>query len=96
MVHFTSLPDGTLIVEEDVPDGALNPLADAIEASIAAPYRAEAVRRDDAVWAVGAKRIRVRSFPGHEGDELELVEDGQIVIGRRLDGDLFEIEVSPL
>jgi hypothetical protein len=38
----------------------------------------------------------VRSFPGHEGDELELVEDGQIVIGRRLDGDLFEIQVSPV
>ena len=96
VVHFTSLPDGTLLVEEDVPDGALNPLADAIEASIAAPYRAEAVRRDDGVWAVGARRIRVRSFADHEEDELELVQDGQIVIGRRLDGDLFEIEVSPL
>ena len=96
LVHFTSLPDGTLLVEEEVPNGALNPLADAIEASIPVPYRAEAVRRDDAVWAVGAKRIRVRSFPGHDGDELELVEDAQIVIGRRLDGDLFEISVSPL
>ena len=95
-VHFTSLPDGTLLVEEDVPDGALNPLAEAIEASLAAPYRAEAVRRDDAVWAVGAKRIQVRPFAGHEGDELELVEAGLIVIGRRLDGDLFEIEVSPV
>lgn len=95
-VHFTSLPDGTLVVDEDVPDGALNPLADAIEASIAAPYRAEAVRRKDSVWAVGAKRIQVRSFPGHDGDELELVEDAQIVLGRRLDGDLFEISVSPL
>ena len=95
-VHFTSLPDGTLVVDEDVPDGALNPLADAIEASIEAPYRAEAVRRDDSVWAVGAKRIQVRSFPGHDGDELELVEDAQIVIGRRLDGDLFEISVSSL
>ena len=38
----------------------------------------------------------MRAFPGHEEDELELVEDGQIVIGRRLDGDLFEIQVSPL
>ena len=95
-MHFTSLPDGTLLVEEEVPNGALNPLADAIEASIEAPYRAEAVRRDDSVWAVGAKRIQVRSFPGHDGDELELVEDAQIVIGRRLDGDLFEISVSSL
>ena len=95
-VHFTSLPDGTLMVEEDLPDGALNPLADAIEAAINPPYYAEGVRRDDAVWAVGARRIQVRSFPGVEGDELELVEDGQFVVGRRLDGDLFEVQVSPV
>ena len=78
-VHFTALPDGTLLVEEEVPDGALTPLADAIEVTIAPPYRAEAVRRDESVWAVGAKRIRVREFPEHEEDELELVEDGQVV-----------------
>ena len=94
--HFTALPDGTLLVEEEVPDGALAPLADAVEATIAPPYQAEAVRRDGTVWAVGARRIRVRTFPEHEEDELELIEDGQVVIGRRLDGDLFEIVVSPL
>ena len=95
-VHFTALPDGTLLVEEEVPDGALSPLADAVELSIAPPYRAEAVRRDETMWAVGAKRIRVREFPEQEEDELELVEDGQVVIGRRLDGDLFEVTVTPL
>jgi hypothetical protein len=95
-VHFTALPDGTLLVEEEVPDGGLAPLADAIELTIAPPYRAEAVRRDETIWAVGARRIRVREFPEHEDDQLELVEDGQVVLGRRLDGDLFEIEVTPL
>ena len=45
---------------------------------------------------MGAKRIEVRSFPDHEEDELELVEDGQFVVGRRLDGDLFEVRVSPV
>lgn len=95
-VHFTALPDGTLVVEEDLSDGALNPLADAIEAAINPPYYAEGVRRDDAVWAVGARRIQVRSFPDVEGDELELVEDGQFVVGRRIDGDLFEVQVSPV
>ena len=95
-VHFTALPDGTLLVEEEVPDGALSPFAEAIEAAINPPYVAEGVRRDAGVWAVGAKRIGVRAFPGQEEDELELVEDGQIVIGRRLDGDLFEIQVSSL
>ena len=95
-VHFTALPDGTLVVQEDVPDGSLGPLADAVELAINPPYVAEAVRRDDGVWAVGATRIRVREFPEHEGDELELVEDDQVVIGRRIDGDLFEVVVSPL
>lgn len=95
-VHFTALPDGTLVVEEDVPDGSLNPLAEAIEVSINPPYAAEGVRRSDTLWAVGARRIRVRAFPGQEEDELELIEDGQVILGRRLDGDLFEVEVTPL
>lgn len=95
-VHFAALPDGTLIVEEDVPDGSLTPLAEAIEATLNPPYRAEAVKREDEVWAVAASRIRVREFPETDDDELEFVEDGNIVIGRRLDGDLFEVEVTPL
>lgn len=95
-VHFAALPDGTLLVDEDVPDGALTPLADALEATVAPPYRAQAVRRGERVWAVGAKRIAVRAFPGHEEDELELLEGDTVVLGRRLDGDLFEVEVTPL
>jgi hypothetical protein len=95
-VHFAALPDGTLIVEEDVPDGSLTPLAEAIEATLNPPYRAEAVKREDDVWAVAASRIQVREFSDAEGDDLELVEDGNVVIGRRLDGDQFEIKVTPL
>jgi hypothetical protein len=95
-VHFTTLPDRTLLVEEDVPEGSLLSLAEAVEASIQAPYRAEGVRRSERVWAVAAKRIEVRAFPEHEGDELELVEDDHVIIGHRLDGDLFEVEVTPL
>ena len=34
--------------------------------------------------------------PGRPLTLLELVEDGQFVIGRRLDGDLFEVRVSPI
>ena len=95
-VHFSALPDGTLIVAEDVPDGSLTPLAEAIEVTLNPPYRAEAVKREDGVWAVAASRISVREFPEAEADELELVEDGNVVIGRRLDGDLFEVDVTPL
>ena len=95
-VHFVALPDGTLVVDEDLPDGALTPLAEAVEVTLNPPYRAEAVRRQDGVWAVAANRIRVREFPDVEDDELELIEDENVVIGRRIDGDLFEIELTPL
>lgn len=76
-VHFVALADGTLVVEEEVPDGALGPLADAIEESLAPPYRAEAVRRDGDVWAVAGRRIEVVALPGVEGDELEVTARGQ-------------------
>ena len=76
-VHFVALPDGSLVVEEDEPDGSLAPLADAVEETIASPYRAEAVRQDAAVWAVAARRIEVAELPGLAGDELELTVRGQ-------------------
>lgn len=95
-IDFAALPDGTLVVEVDVRDGALAPLADAVESSLQPPYRATAVRQDERIWAVAAKGIEVRAFPEHEEDELELVEDGHVVLGRRLDGDLFEVETTPL
>jgi hypothetical protein len=95
-LEFAALPDGTLVVEDEVEDGALSPLADAVEQSLTPPYRALAVRQGERIWAVAAKRIEVLPFPEQEGDELELVEDGRIVLGRRLDGDLFEVEVTPL
>lgn len=96
VVDFAALPDGTLIVEQDVPDGALTPFADAVEPTLAPPYRARGVRQDEAVWAVAARRIEVRAFPDVEDDELELVEGETVVLGTRLDGDLFEVETTPL
>ena len=72
-VHFVALEDSTLVVEEDEPDDALTPLVDALETRLAAPYRAEAVRRDGALWGVAGRRITVVSEPGLNGDEAELV-----------------------
>jgi hypothetical protein len=72
-VHFVALANGTLVVEEDEPDGALTPLAAAIEARLAPPYRAEAVRRDGALWGVAGRRVAIVSEPGLVGDEAELV-----------------------
>jgi hypothetical protein len=78
-VHFTALPDGMLIVEEDVPDEALAPLAEAVEQELEPPYRAEATRRGDELWAVGAVGIDVARI-GEEisGDTIELaVQQGE-------------------
>jgi hypothetical protein len=72
-VRFVALPDGSVLVEEDEPDGSLTPLAAAVEASVEPPYRAEAVRRGPTTWAVAASRIVVVAVPGLHGDEAELV-----------------------
>jgi len=73
-VHFVALPNGELVVDEEVLTGSLTPLARAVEETIRPPYRAHGIRRDGAVWAVGAVGIEVVALPaGFEGDELELV-----------------------
>jgi hypothetical protein len=124
-VHFVALSDGTLVVEEDEPDDAIAPLADAVEAAIPAPYRAEAVRRGPTAWAVAASRIAIVEVPGLRGDEAELVvtregrtlhvdgrptfgsapalerageaQGGEYVVrATRLDGQLWEVEATPL
>ena len=71
-VEFVVLPDGGLVVDEDVPDGTLAPLADAL--SLPAPYHAFGLRQDADVWSVAAKRVQVAEVPEHvEGDEIQLV-----------------------
>lgn len=124
-VHFVALGDGTLVVEEDEPDDALAPLADAVESTIPPPYRAESVRRGPTTWAVAASRIAIVEVPGLRGDEAELVVtreartlhvDGRptfgsapaferagqaegaeyVVRATRLDGELWEVEATPL
>lgn len=75
-VHFTTLPDGSLLVDEDQPDGALDPLAQAVEATCRPPYRAEGVRRGTETWAVAARRITVVTAPDLEGEHAELAVRG--------------------
>ena len=74
-VHFVALADGgrTLIVDEDEPDGSVAPLADAIEATLEPPYRAEGRRQSADVWSVGAVRVDVVELPEDVvGDSIEL------------------------
>jgi hypothetical protein len=124
-VHFAALPDGTLVIDEDEPDGALTPLADALEETLTPPYRAEAVRRTADTWAVAGRRVEVVELPGLDGEEAELVVTGGdrsltvdglrrlarapaleaagsrhgaafVVRAVRLDGELWEVEATPL
>ena len=77
-VTFTALEDGTLLVDQDVPDGSLGPIADAIEEMQVPPYRAAAARTDDDVWTAVAESVRVVELPGVEADEIDLtVVDGE-------------------
>jgi hypothetical protein len=124
-VHFTALPDGTLIVDEDVPDGTLAPLAEAIEQELRPPYRAEGTHRGEGLWAIGASAIAVaRVVEEIPGDNVELaIQDGvrtlavdgvrtfgtlpslealaggmpaYVIRAARLDGELWEVTVTPL
>ncbi len=96
-VHFVALDDGTLVVEEDVPDGALEPLAEAVEESIEAPYRAEGVRREGDVWAVAARRTEVVELPEDvKGDEIDIAVQGEqhtvVVDGEQEFGSIPQLE----
>jgi hypothetical protein len=94
-VHFVALANGNLIVDEDEPEDTLAPLAAAVEQSVAPPYRAQAVRQREEVWAVAARRVRVAAFDA-DGDELELVASGGgrtlIVNGERAFGSIPELD----
>lgn len=74
-----ALPEGLLLVESGSDDVA--ELAEAIEASLDPPYRAEAVRRSATGWAVAARRIRTIELAGQDGEELALTLGPE---GRRL------------
>jgi hypothetical protein len=83
-VDFVVLPDGTILVEEEEGDAALEPLANAVETKIAPPYRAKAVKQTDRIWAISAMQIQVARFE-QDGDTIELTQtsDGRAL---RVDG----------
>jgi hypothetical protein len=80
-VRFVALPDGSLLVEEGA-EGSLEPLAAAVEQSLRPPYRAQAVRQGDTLWAVQARRIEVLELPDAPGGEtidLTHTADGSVL-----------------
>jgi hypothetical protein len=128
-VAFVALPDGTIVSDGEAPADAqtLSPLADALSESLAPPFRAEAVRRTNDLWAVGARSINVRELPAgtpgervtvtvRESERTTLV-DGEtwlasfpaleavaverglrdyVLEASRIEGDVWELRLSPL
>jgi hypothetical protein len=66
-VEFITLPSGDVIVDRDVGNADLSPLADAIEQYLRPPYRAYGTRQISTIWGVGAKRIQVAKIPFADG-----------------------------
>jgi hypothetical protein len=71
-VNFVVLADGSVILDEELPEPAVEPLAEALDELVDAPYRVEAVRRHDDVWAAAARQIEILEIPDVEGEELML------------------------
>jgi hypothetical protein len=94
-ISFVTLADGSLVVDEEEGDADLTPLAQAVEAQIAPPYRARGVRKGDDVWAVAARRITVAEFSA-EGEEIHFARRGDehtlVVDGMRTFGSIPELE----
>jgi hypothetical protein len=91
---FVALPGGDLVLEEG--SERLAPFAQALERELDPPYRAEAVRREDSLWAVAGRRIEVVELPGVTGSELELATHGGertlLVDGERAFGSVPALE----
>ena len=73
---FVTLEDGTIVVDADLPDGSLVPLAESLEASLRPPYRAAAIRGDGDVWTAVAETVRIVELPGLEADAVDLTVVG--------------------
>ena len=75
-VTFVALEDGTLVVNEDVPDGSLTPVANQIEEMVPPPYRAAAARNEGDVWTAVAEAVHIVELQGVGSDEVELTVVG--------------------
>jgi hypothetical protein len=122
---FVVLADGAVVLDEELPEPAVEPIAEELDQLVQPPYRVEAVRRHGDVWAAAARRIELVSIPDAEGDELTVTmqdgsrtlsvdgraefgsvpelerfaserHDSYVAAAERLDGDLFEVRVTPL
>jgi hypothetical protein len=90
---FVALVDGTLVVDDDVPEGSGTPLAEAVERELQRPYEAVAVRREDeeGLWRVAAVDVLVAAAaPDDRSERVDLARVGD-EISATVDGE----ETSP-
>jgi hypothetical protein len=79
-VSFVALDDGTLVVDDDIPDGSATPLAEAVEKELAPPYEAAAVRRDgEDLWRVAAVTVLVAPAEPGPTNRVDLARVGGAV-----------------
>jgi|SRR5215471_9750715 len=95
-IEFATLPSGDVIVDVEVGDADLSPLADAVEKELQPPYRVLARRNEGDLWVVAARQIDVveLAFSGGDGIELVAQEGGRTlrVDGEPWDGDIPELD----
>jgi hypothetical protein len=74
---FVVLADGSVVLDEELPEPAVEPIAEALDQMLDAPYRVEAVRRQDDIWAAAARRVDLLELSEANGEELTLtMQDG--------------------
>ena len=94
---FVALADGTLVVDDDVPEGSGTPLAEAVERELQRPYEAVAVRREDedGLWRVAAVDVLVApAAPDDPSERVDLARVGDEVAAA-VDGDESVAGVAP-
>jgi hypothetical protein len=76
---FVTFDDGTIVVDLDLPDDALAPLAEGLEETVDPPYRAAAIRVEGDLWTAVAERVKLVELPEVEEDVVDL----SVVAGER-------------
>lgn len=85
-VSFVYLPDGRTVLEGGDPGGDVDSLARALAEELPPPFRAEAVRRAEDLWAVAGRAIQTVDLPADlTGSMIELTWDGRDRV-LRIDG----------
>jgi hypothetical protein len=93
-VGFATLSNGDVIVDTEG-DADLSPFADAVENTLAPPYRVVARRGNGGLWSVAARGIDVLELDFRGGDEIELASVGG-ALDVRVDGEPWHARIPEL